>query len=262
MFLPVAGRNGEKKRKSNVDMDVKELLAAESAININNEEKPAFRRARTKEQIEQRKQEIISAAVKLFEKGGIDAVNFKAISETTSFTRQAIYNYYKTREEILLDVLEMDLKLWENDMYQLLTEYPVLSKEDYAMAMTSIFSDHGLMLELTGLLFNTLELNVRMDNLVEYRKNSVDVYHLLLVSISKYFPTAPREKHTSFASTVFAFAVGLYPMNHMSEKHLEAERLAEALYVYPEGIGDDYSARSTLFELELHRGITLLLSAM
>lgn len=216
-----------------------------------------FQRARTKEQIESRKNEIIDACAKLYSKGGIDAVNFKAISQMTSFTRQSIYNYYKTREEVLLDLLKREQSVWKDDMYQTISDYPVLDKEDYALLMTSIFADHGIMLELTSMLFNIIERNCRLEKLTEFRENSFDVYHILLMSVAKYFPAYPKESHQAFASTIFAFAIGLYPMNHMSEKYLEAERMADAFYVYPEHLG-----RATAFETQFYNGVLLLLSGM
>lgn len=221
------------------------------------ESKQCFQRARTKEQIESRKNEIVNACAALYSKGGMDAVNFKAISEMTSFTRQSIYNYYKTKEEVLLDLLKREQIVWKDDMYEAMAEYAVLSKEDYALLMTSIFSDHGIMLELTGMLFNVIERNCRLEKLVEFRENSYDVYHILMVSVAKYFPAFPRESHQAFASTIFAFAIGLYPMNHMSKKHLEAERMADAFYVYPEHLD-----RATAFETQFYNGVCLLLSGM
>lgn len=225
-------------------------------------EAAGFQRARTKEQIELRKEAIINATERLYQQGGLNSLNFKAISEMTSISRQSIYNYYKTREEILLDVLMRDQKAWEQDMYTAMTEFPTLSKQEYAMMMTSIFSDHGMMLELTSMLFNMIELNVSLEKLTEFRKSSIDVYHILMVSIMKYFPTAGKDVHASFVSTIFAFAVGLYPMNHMSDKHRTAERLADAFYVYPDGENINEKKRSVMFETQFYAGLMLMLSSM
>lgn len=227
-----------------------------------NGDNPEFARARTPIQIESRKSEIINSCRILYEKGGLDAVNFKAISEMTSFTRQAIYNYYKTKEEVLLDILKIEQKNWENDMYEALSSYHTLTKHEYAMLLTSVFADHGMMLELTSLLFNIIEQNVRLEKLVEFRKGSVDVYHILFVSISKYFPTATREQHIGFASTVFASAMGLYTINHMSPKQREAERIAGSFYVYPDGTNTEELTQNTLFETNFYSGVMLMLTSM
>lgn len=237
-----------------IDGSISEYSNIEETVS---ESERHFQRARTKEQIASRKNEIVNACAALYSKEGIDAINFKAISEMTSFTRQSIYNYYKTKEEVLLDLLKREQTVWKDDMYEAMSEYPTLSKEEYALLMTSIFADHGIMLELTGMLFNVIEKNCRLEKLVEFRENSYDVYHILMVSVAKYFPAFPRESHQAFASTIFAFAIGLYPMNHMSKKHLEAERIADAFYVYPENLD-----RATAFETQFYNGVCLLLSGM
>ena len=221
-----------------------------------------FHRARTPEQIEKRKVEIIDACKKIYESSGFSSVNFKAISEMTSFSRQAIYKYYDTKEEILLDILRIDQKKWEEDMYEILSTYHTLSKHEYAIMLTSIFADHKIMLELTALLLNAMEANISLKKLIDFRKDSVDVYHVLLVSISKYFPTATKEQHTSFTSTVFAFATGLYSMIHMSDKHREAERIADSYYVYPSGTDKESLENNTLFETQFYNGVMLLISSM
>ena len=66
-----------------------------------------FKRARKKEQIENRRQEILCAAEQLFNHGGLDDVTFSHIAKQVSFTRQTIYTYYQTREEVLVASLEL-----------------------------------------------------------------------------------------------------------------------------------------------------------
>lgn len=241
-------------------MDAKEMAMKHDAMEADAE--VSFHRARTPGQIEKRKAEIIDACKKIYESSGLSSLNFKAISEMTSFSRQAIYKYYDTKEEILLDILRIEQKKWEEDMYETLSTYHTLSKHEYALMLTSIFADHGIMLELTALLFNAMEPSISMEKLIEFRDGSVDIYHILLVSISKYFPTATKEQHTSFTSTVFAFAMGLYSVNHMSAKHREAERIANSYYVYPREIDTKSLENNTLFETQFYSGVMLLLSSM
>ena len=75
-----------------------------------------FLRARTKEQIDQRRFDIIQACETLFNEGGYDFVNLKAISEMTAISRSSIYTYYKTKDEIMLDILILKLNDWKNDL--------------------------------------------------------------------------------------------------------------------------------------------------
>ena len=65
-----------------------------------------FLRARSKEEMDSRQEEIVNACDILYERLGYDGVNFKAIAELTSISRPAIYNYFRTKDEILLALLK------------------------------------------------------------------------------------------------------------------------------------------------------------
>ncbi len=216
-----------------------------------------FHRARTPEQVATRKKEILDACAVLYRQGGYGAVNFKAVSEMTSITRQAIYGYFKTKEEALLELLLIEELKWEKAVIDVMNSYATVTVEEYAMLLTSLFNDHGMMISLLGQLFNVIEVNCSLEKLTEFRRNSVDFYHLLFASVSRYFPDAPKKNRINFVSTVFAFVVGFYPMNHMSEKQVLAEELANATYVYPERFD-----RSTAFQLQCFKSILFMLNAM
>jgi len=216
-----------------------------------------FQRARSKEQIECRKKQIIDACETIFKQQGYDAVSFKSISEITSFTRQSIYKYYHSKEEIFLDLLHREQVAWETDIYAEFARYGELSKEGFAQMMTNMFVKHIDMIHLTSRIFYGIEVNCSIEKLAEFRSTSIDVYHILLLATSRYFPSSLIENRRNFASVIFAFVVGLYPMNHPSQKSLEAEKLSNAYYVYPEGY-----EKATAFETICYRGILFLLSGL
>ena len=60
-----------------------------------------YLRARTQEQFDERKKEIIEAMDSLYLKKSLNEIYLKDISELTHISRTAIYFYYKSKEEIL-----------------------------------------------------------------------------------------------------------------------------------------------------------------
>ena len=68
-----------------------------------------FQRARSQEQIEERKHEIILAASHVYKELGYEGLSFTNIAAHTNFTRPSIYNYFETKEEILILILINDL---------------------------------------------------------------------------------------------------------------------------------------------------------
>ena len=59
-----------------------------------------------------RREEIISACEKLYETMNFKDITIKEIGSITSFTRTSIYNYFSTKEEIFLALLQREYELW------------------------------------------------------------------------------------------------------------------------------------------------------
>lgn len=206
-----------------------------------------FRRARTNLQIEERRKEIIQAVSNILENGDIDDVNFKAISEMTSIARPTIYKYYKTKEEILLDILSDDIKVWTNIVEDFTNNNQTLSKEAFSEALALAFDRSPRMLKFLSLLSTVFEQNCSLEKLVEFKKEMMQEMSSLYRSMSKYFPEASHQELEMTLVTIMSFISGLYPMTHNSEKQIEAMRLA------------DYKPISTDFYTICYNGIYLLL---
>ena len=63
-----------------------------------------------------RKEEIVSACAALYETMGFKDITLREIGEKTSFTRTSIYNYFQTKEEIFLALLQREYGAWTADL--------------------------------------------------------------------------------------------------------------------------------------------------
>ena len=63
-----------------------------------------------------RREEIIQACGKLYETMSFKEITIKEIGKETSFTRTSIYNYFETKEEIYLALLQKEYELWAEAM--------------------------------------------------------------------------------------------------------------------------------------------------
>ena len=68
-----------------------------------------------------RKDEIINACARLYEEKSFREISIRDIGAITSFTRTSIYNYFQTKEEIFLALLEEEYRLWADDLDQILS---------------------------------------------------------------------------------------------------------------------------------------------
>ncbi|HIX72218.1 MAG TPA: TetR/AcrR family transcriptional regulator, partial [Candidatus Anaerobutyricum stercoripullorum] len=67
----------------------------------------------------ERKNEIIQACASLYETMGFKDITIRDIGEKTSFTRTSIYNYFQTKEEIFLALLQQEYEMWTEDLQAL-----------------------------------------------------------------------------------------------------------------------------------------------
>ena len=123
-----------------------------------------FMRARSQKEIDDRQDEIITACDTLYSRAGYDGVNFKAISELTSFSRPTVYNYFKTKEEILLALLKREMLRWRGSFLKRVEEADNMTKEQYCACLTDCLLEHSKMFRLLALLFSSLENNNRCRN--------------------------------------------------------------------------------------------------
>ena len=73
-----------------------------------------------REIVEKRPAEIIEACRKLYKVKSFKEISLKDISRETSLSRPSIYNYFQTKEEIFLAVLEDEYRLWNISLENIL----------------------------------------------------------------------------------------------------------------------------------------------
>ena len=66
-----------------------------------------------------RREEIVNACAALYETMGFKDISIRDIGAKTSFTRTSIYNYFQTKEEIFLALLQREHELWIADLEEL-----------------------------------------------------------------------------------------------------------------------------------------------
>ena len=79
-----------------------------------------------------RKVEIVNACAALYETKSFKEITLKEIGEKTSFTRTSIYNYFQTKEEIFLALLQREYEAWIEDLDALRCGHRELSVDAFS----------------------------------------------------------------------------------------------------------------------------------
>ena len=79
-----------------------------------------------------RKNEIVSACAELYKKFSFKDITLQKIGDATTFTRTSIYNYFQTKEEIFLALLQKEYELWIEELDAIEKNNSALTREEFA----------------------------------------------------------------------------------------------------------------------------------
>ena len=177
-----------------------------------------------------RKDEIINACAFLYRTMGFKDITIRDIGAETSFTRTSIYNYFQTKEEIFLALLQREHEAWISDLEKITREHETMTIGDFSDAIAGSLEKRGCMLKLMSMNLYDMEGNSRMDNLVAFKV----VYAQALRSVSgcmeKFFPQMTPGDIQEFLYVFFPFLFGVYPYTTATDKQKEAMELAHVNY--------------------------------
>ena len=146
-------------------------------------------RATKPNQKNQREVEILTAAKRLLKKNGYEGTSLNTIAKEAQFTKSNVYRYFSSREEIFLNVYMEYILAWSKDM---LAVYPSISAstsfENFASRWIRTLSKHPNLLELSSVLFVSLEKNSSKEQLEIFKQIAKEIYDQHYQEISRVFP--------------------------------------------------------------------------
>jgi AcrR family transcriptional regulator len=190
-----------------------------------------FIRARTEEQIASRQAEIISACDVLYCRYGYEGVHFKAISKITTFKRSTIYSYYKTKDEVLLDLLKREMRDWTAALREKFDKTETMAKEEFSAFLAGETASREKMLKLLSILATMVENQCRTERLALFKQEAGAVMETIFGGLEKYFPCAAPEKQMFFKTMFMTCIHGLFPLARLSQKQIDAIKIAGREYV-------------------------------
>ena len=179
-----------------------------------------------------RKDEIVSACRKLYETMSFKEITLKEIGQQTSFTRTSIYNYFETKEEIFLALLQREYDAFTQALDRLCESREVLSLDELAAELAKALEDRMLLLKLLSMNLYDMEANSRMERLIEFKaaygawKDAVDR------CLQKFCPDLGEQGRQAFLYAFLPFVYGLYPYTMVTDKQKQAMKEAGISYVY------------------------------
>lgn len=166
-----------------------------------------------------RREEIVNACEKLYQTMSFKDITLKEISVETSFSRPSIYNYFQTKEEIFLALMQREYELWAEEVNALAEGNEEMTAEDFAAALAHSLEKREQLLKLLAMNHYDMEEHSRPERLTEFKVAYGASLDAVRVCLDKFFPHIDRER---FIYVFFPFLFGVYPYAVASDKQLSA----------------------------------------
>lgn len=179
-----------------------------------------------------RRKEIIDACSRLYETMNFKDITMKDIAGATSFTRTSIYNYFQTKEEIFLALLQREYEAWIVTLRKLRKSCRHMERAEFAEALAHSLEDRQVLLKLMSMNHYDMEENSRPERLIEFKY----VYGRALEEVGqclrKFFPEMQEAEIQDFIFLFFPFLFGIYPYAVVTDKQRVAMEAAGVAYRY------------------------------
>lgn len=179
-----------------------------------------------------RKEEIIDACAELYQTMSFKEITMKEIGSATSFTRTSIYNYFRTKEEIFLALLQREYESWIDNLKQIQRSHERMTAAEFADALAKSLEERATLLKIMSMNHYDMEENSRIERLIEFKV----VYGRSLAEmrncLDKFFPNMSVGDKQDFIFSFFPFMFGIYPYTVVTDKQREAMEKAHVNYVY------------------------------
>ncbi len=179
-----------------------------------------------------RKEEIITACAELNETMSFKEITIKEIGAATSFTRTSIYNYFETKEEIFLALLQREYELWVDAMNAVMDEKASMTRDELARTLARTLTDRPRLLRLLSMNLYDMEANSRPERLAEFKVAYGASLDSVTRMVEKYVPAMDENARQQFLYAFFPFIYGIYPYTSVTEKQRIAMEQAGIPYVY------------------------------
>lgn len=177
-----------------------------------------------------RREEIVNACASLYETIGFKDITIRDIGAKTSFTRTSIYNYFQTKEEIFLALLQREYAAWIGELEEILRGYEALDAEAFADRLARTLERRVCMLKLMSMNLYDMEGNSRLENLVAFKRVYAGALEAVRGCLEKFFPAMDGADVQEFLYSFFPFLFGVYPYTSPTEKQRKAMEAAHMQY--------------------------------
>jgi len=170
-----------------------------------------FRRARSEEQREIRRQAILETASSMLSDMPVSQISLNELSRRTGLAKSAMVRYFESREAVLLELLDASLRCWVAEIVaELSHDTRSGSAQERADQLAALLSrslrEHAVLCDLMTAQPGVLEYNVSPETLLCFRRSTHDTIAQYTEAIRGYIPELGEDAQSVSLSTVVTSA--------------------------------------------------------
>ena len=177
-----------------------------------------------------RREEIIAACRRLYETMRYQEISLKDIARETSMSRPSLYNYFETKDEIFLALLQQEYETLTAELEDLAGREGPLSVEALSEGVARALDRRQLLLRLLSKDLFEMEDKSRPERLTEFKRAYGAWIRALERCLQKALPELDDKRREAFLCAFLPFVYGLYPYTAVTPKQCEAMDSAGAYY--------------------------------
>ena len=177
-----------------------------------------------------RRNEIINACEKLYASVNFKDITLGDISKETSFSRPSIYNYFETKEEIFLALMQREYDLWNADLRRITDENDALTDDELAGELAHSLENRPQLLKLLSMNHYDMEEHSRPERLTEFKRSYGGSLDAVRDCLQKFRTDMTEDDRERFILVFFPFMFGIYPYTVATEKQLAAMKEADVKF--------------------------------
>ena len=178
------------------------------------------------------KEEIINACAILYETMNFRDITMKEIGNLISLKRPTVYNYFQSKEEIFLGLLQREYEQWADELNLMIESREVMTTDEIASALAHSLEKRGRMLKLFSMNHFDMEANSRLANLTEFKSAYGKPINAVERCLAKFCPDMSDKDRQDFIYSFFPFIYGIFPYTFVTEKQRKAMKDADINFVY------------------------------
>ncbi len=177
----------------------------------------SWQRARSPEQIAERRVSILDATGDLLDEGGVEAAGLNAIARQVGLSKANLYRYFESREAILLELLLTEFRRWSDEVASDLDTMDAEHTAPIEWIARRLAARHAARPRL-GMLFHALpgiiEHNISLETAIDFKTNALALMEGLSGRLERNIPGLSADSAARFLMHWLMAVCGAWPHCH------------------------------------------------